>query len=150
MKTKSNNKRLLTAISIGLLVVTAIIVLFVKVFNPKPIVKEETCANLKDFIITIEMTDNGIKMQSLEGSTWVDLSFHPLTKIPQAIDEYGMTKLWKVSNEKNPNLADYLITIAKTKNGVNLKGLEGTAWEKLNFSLQNGDKQSINQFGMTD
>ncbi|MDD3739519.1 MAG: hypothetical protein PHP31_09540, partial [Lentimicrobiaceae bacterium] len=68
---------------------------------------------------------------------------------PQAIDEYGMTKLGEVSDKKDPELADYLFTISETEDGVILKGIEGTAWEKLDFYLPKGAREAINQSGMT-
>ena len=47
------------------------------------------------------------------------------------------------------NLADFLFTMTKTKNGIELKGTEGTAWTELKFSLAENKKQVINQLGIT-
>ncbi|MBP6398465.1 MAG: hypothetical protein KA340_11325 [Saprospiraceae bacterium] len=66
----------------------------------------------------------------------------------QAIDEYGMTHPDYVSTEKDVQLADYLFTIVKTKNGVLLMGKEGTAWKELSFSLKPNAVQMIDQYGM--
>jgi hypothetical protein len=104
---------------------------------------------LKEFKITIEKTDNGLKLLSDKGSAWIDLSFSLAKDKPQAIDEYGMTQLGKVSTDKDPKLADYLFTITKTNEGITLTGVEGTAWKELSFSLEKNGRQAINQFGMT-
>ncbi len=105
---------------------------------------------LKDFKIVVEKTDIGIKLKSIEGSAWKDLSFSIKTDRPQAIDEYGMTKLHKVSSYKDSNLADFLFTITKTESGIVLKGIEGTAWINLSFSLTNNQKQAFDKFGMIE
>lgn len=105
--------------------------------------------DLKDFKITVEKTEKGIKLESLQGSAWLDLSFSVGTDNPQAIDEYGMTKLESVSPRKDANLANFLFTITKTENRIVLKGLEGAAWTELSFTLAPNGKQTINQFGMT-
>ncbi len=110
---------------------------------------EQKSSELKDFKVIVEKTDNGIKMESVKGSAWIDLSFSLNNYRPQAVDEYGMTDLKKVSKNKDKNLADFLFTIIKTENGIELKGIEGTAWTELKFSLDENKKQAINQFGMT-
>jgi hypothetical protein len=141
MKTKSKFKRLLT---------TSLIALFLLTLSYELIAQEQSSTDLKEFKITIEKTDNGLKMQGLKGSAWVDLSFSLANDKPQAIDEYGMTQLDKVSSIKDSKLADYLITITKTKSGITLTGIEGTAWKELSFTLPKNGKQTIDQFGMTE
>ena len=58
------------------------------------------------------------KTQSSKGSAWIDLSFSLRKNKAQAIDEYGMTKLAKVSTIKDPKIADYLFTITKKKGKI--------------------------------
>ena len=113
------------------------------------LIAQEKSADLKDFKVVVEKTDNGIKMKSLEGSAWTDLSFSLNSNEPQAIDEYGMTALNRVSSNKNPNLSDFLFTITKTDKRIQLKGIEGTAWTELIFSLPENGKQAVDQNGMT-
>ncbi|MGV6832649.1 MAG: hypothetical protein ACWA5P_13940 [bacterium] len=113
------------------------------------IYSQEQIAELKEFKIIIEKTDNEIKMQSSKGSSWMVLSFNLNDFQSIAIDEYGMTSLNNISKIKKDNLADFLFTVSKTKNGVKLIGIEGVAWHELSFSLAKGSKQTINQFGMT-
>lgn len=98
----------------------------------------------------MERNKKGIKIHSLEGSAWIDLTCQIKNNQAQAIDEYGMTELNKVSADKDATLADFLFTITKTKNGIVLKGIEGTAWTDLSFSLPLNNKQAIDQFGLTD
>ncbi|MBR9774576.1 MAG: hypothetical protein GYB55_06035 [Cytophagales bacterium] len=113
------------------------------------LIAQNKTAELKDFKLIIEKTDNGIKMRSEKGSAWIDLSFSLNNYRPQAVDEYGMTDLKKVSENKDENLADFLFTITKAENGIELKGIEGTAWTELKFSLADNKQQAIDQFGMT-
>lgn len=112
--------------------------------------QEKSAADLKDFKITIEKTADGIKMQSWDGSAWIDLGFSLSNNKPQAIDEFGMTSLGKVSPHKDSNLADFLFTITKKKDQIILTGIEGTAWKELSFPLAVNEKATINQFGMTE
>jgi hypothetical protein len=114
------------------------------------VAQEKKSTDLKDFKIVVEKTENGIKMQSVQGSAWIDLTFSIDNDQPQAIDEYGMTKLDQISPDKDANLADFLFTVSKTENGVVLKGIEGTAWTDLSFSVSENGKQEINQFGMVN
>jgi hypothetical protein len=139
MKTKMNFKRQFSKLIIALLFLTV----------TSELVAQEKMTELKDFKIIIEKTDDGIKMKSENGSAWIDLSFSLNNYRPQAVDEYGMTELKNVSENKDENLADFLFTITKTENGIELKGIEGTAWIDLKFSLAKNKKQAINQFGMT-
>ena len=140
MKTKLNFKRLFANLLIAVFVLTA---------GSELLAQEKKANDLKNFKVVVEKTDNGIKMQSIEGSAWIDLSFNINNDRPQAIDEYGMTKLNNVSSKKDSNLANFLFTITKTKKGIILKGIEGTAWTDLSFSLTENGKQAIDQYGMT-
>ena len=88
-------------------------------------------------------------MQGVKGSVWTNLSFDLNNDRPQAIDEYGMTALGKVSKDKDSNLTDFLFTVTRTKDGILLKGIEGTAWTELKFALSENSSQVIDQFGMT-
>jgi len=140
MKAKLNFKRLITKSLITAFVLTA---------SSGLVAQEKKSNDLKSFKVVVEKTDDGIKMQSIDGSAWIDLAFSINKDRPQAIDEYGMTDLNKVSSEKDSNLADFLFTITKTENGIVIKGIEGTAWTDLRFSLAENGKQAIDQFGMT-
>lgn len=114
------------------------------------VAQENKTTTLKDFKITLEKTQDGIKMQSSEGSAWPDLSFTLKNNKSQAVDEFGMTKLGNIATLKDANLADYLITITKTKDGFIFKGIEGTSWDELSLTLSENKKQVINQNGIVN
>lgn len=113
------------------------------------LIAQEKTTELKDFKVIIEKSDNGIKMKSEKGSAWIDLCFSLKNFKPQAVDEYGITELENISENKDENIADFLFMITKTENGIELNGIEGTAWTELKFFLVKNKKQAINQFGMT-
>ena len=139
MKVKLNFSRPILNLFIAVLFFTA---------GPALTARENNTPDLKDFKIVIEKTDTGIKMKGLEGSAWLDVSFSLNNYRPQAVDEYGMTALNAVSSNKDSGLADFLFTVTKTENGIELKGIEGTAWTELYFSLAENEKQAIDQNGM--
>lgn len=139
MKTKIHFMSLFPIILMGLLFWTAKFELFAQL---KP-------TELKDFKIIIEKTDNMIILKSQKGSAWKDLSFSLKNYQPQAVDECGMTELNNATYCTDEKHANFLFTISKTEKGIELKGIEGTAWSELKFSLAKNKKQAINQFGMT-
>ena len=71
----------------------SLIALFVLIANPELIAQDNKSTDLKDFKLVIETTESGIKMESIKGSAWNDLFFNIQNDLPQAIDEYGMTRL---------------------------------------------------------
>lgn len=103
----------------------------------------------KDFKISIEKNHGEIVMKCDVGCAWIDLAYEN-NKDFQAINELGMTKLSQNQTDKEIELANFLFTVTKDDQGISLKGIEGTAWTDLSFSLRQGQKQLINQFGMTD
>ena len=83
------------------------------------------------------------------GCAWKELTYRINDYALQAIDEYGMTELNTTSLDKDSNLTDFLFTLTKTNNEINLKGVEGTAWTDLSFTLSINLNQVIDQMGMT-
>jgi hypothetical protein len=144
-KTKSVRNSLCRQIAI-----IPVVALSIFAFSIKLIAQERGSTDLKEFKITIENTNNGIKMQSTKGSAWLETSFSLANDKSMAINANGMTELEEASHDKDSKLADYLFTIKKTKNGISLKGIEGTAWKELSFTLKINGKQSIDQFGMIE
>jgi hypothetical protein len=140
MKTKANLKSAFPVLLCVLFIVTATLSSFAQ---------ERDQNVLKDFKIIVQKTENGVKMQGVKGTAWIDLSFSLKNHNPQAVDEYGMTEVGKVSQKDDSKYADFLFTITTTEEGILLKGIEGTAWIELSFTLSEGRKQAINQFGMT-
>ncbi len=112
--------------------------------------QENKSDNLQDFKIIISRTANGITLTGEKGTAWTELSFGLADNTQQAIDEYGMTSLKKVNPEIDQSLTNFLIIVTKKGQKIILKGLQGTAWTELTFSIPLNKKQAINQFGMVD
>ena len=126
------------------------VLLFAAIFISVSHAQEKSNAEFKDFKITIENTEKGLNLVSTKGSAWNELHFEVLPYKPLTIDAYDETEPNKRKKKKKAELADYIFTIIKTKDGISLTGLKGTAWETLSFSLVENGKQTINQYGMTD
>lgn len=104
---------------------------------------------LSGFLILVETTENGLKLTCQEGCAWGELSFSLNAYRRQAVNQYGMTSLKKDQPEKNDGLSNFLFTVKKTKEGLNLEGKEGTAWSELSFKCpDNNCYQHIDQEGM--
>ncbi len=110
--------------------------------------QEKKPADLKEFKIIVEKTEDGIKMTCTKGCAWKELTFNLKVNKTQAIDEYGMTELNKNSSAHDPDLVNLLFTLTRTNEGIRLKGIEGTVWTDLSFSLPVNKKQAIDQSGM--
>ena len=110
--------------------------------------------NLKDnlkFRILVETTENGIKLTSEEGCAFKELSFTLMEGQSQSIDQFGMNTEQRAEKNKDKNLADFLFSIIKTKEGISLFGIKGTSWKELSFSCpESGCKQLIDENGMAD
>ena len=141
MNSKMNFTKLFQNLLIALLILTTSSELFSQ---------DKKSTDLTDFKVVIEITDNGIKLISEKGCAWKELTFSIIDKKQQAIDEYGMVELDKNHSKKTDGLADFLFTLTKTKNEIELKGIKGTAWTNLSFSLLKNQKQAVDQFGITD
>jgi hypothetical protein len=110
--------------------------------------QEQSLRNFREFRITITRTEKGVKMQSDQGSEWTDLSFTLDRHSSQAIDENGMTTLGNLAYKNSLGFAHYLLTISLVKGKLIIKGIEGTAWKELTFTLQENASQTINHLGM--
>jgi len=141
MKTKLNFKKLIPNLLIAVFILTA---------SSELIAQEKKSNNFKEFKIVVEKTENGIKMTCKNGCAWKELTYSINNYKPQAVDEYGMTELNKNSSDKDSNLSDFLFTLTKTEKGIELKGIEGTAWTNLSFSVSKNQQQVIDQMGMTE
>lgn len=112
--------------------------------------QEATPPELSKFLIQVETADSDkVNLTCTEGCAWETLSFSLSEKGAQAVDEYGMADPENLDSRVNPELADFLFSISKTENGVDLKGLDGTAWTSLRFGLASKEVQAIDEMGMT-
>lgn len=107
---------------------------------------------LTEFLLVVQNSDNNkIVMECKEGCAWKTLSYNLSDNSkPQAIDEYGMTDLNKVNSQEDADLSNFLFTVERKGNRLNFKGVEGTAWTELSFSISPQQEQAINEMGMTE
>lgn len=102
-----------------------------------------------EFVISIKTNGNKIIMKSEKGCAWEELTYTLIEKNEmQVIDEHGVGSLNNVSTNKKDSLAHFLFKIEKTKQGLKLKGIEGTAWKELSFTLRKNRFQKIDNLGM--
>ena len=106
-------------------------------------------SDIPKFKLIVEPTDTGIKLQSIEGSAWTELTFSLPAFKEQYVNQFGMTDASENQTDEANNLANYLIAISKTETGITLKGIAGTAWKDLEFSLKKNQQQAIDQYGMS-
>ena len=88
------------------------------------------------FEINIRTSNDKVVLTSKNGSAWEKLTFST-NYLPQAIDEYGMTKIENEVNQRKKSessLANFTFIITKENNKIILKGLEGTAWKELKYN----------------
>jgi len=106
---------------------------------------------ISEFRISVETSNDGIKLTCNKGCSWKELTFNiSKTEKPRYINEHGMTSLSENKEDKESKLANFLISITKTKNGFTFEGIEGTSWKTLSFSCSNENYyQTIDQNGMT-
>ena len=101
-----------------------------------------------DFVIYVKTNDNKIIMKCEKGCAWKELTYTINKKNEtQVVDEYGVTLLKNHLDKKNASLAGFLFKVEKTKQGLKLKGIEGTAWIELSFSLRENRFQKIDNLG---
>ena len=128
-----------------------LVVFLITISNLNLLAQETKPTELSEFLVSVETTDHKeIKLKCTEGCAWKTLTFNlsDMNSI-QAIDEFGMTNK-NDENKKDENLSDFLITMQRTDNGLIFKGLNGTAWTDLRFSLKPNSPQLIDEMGMTD
>jgi hypothetical protein len=106
-------------------------------------------ADLKDFEIEFQSTNNGLKLIGQKGTAFKELSFSMRENVQQSIDQFGMTIPETKKNTKDENLADFEFTIEKTNNEYVLVGKKGTAWTRLSFTFSPNNKAIVDQNGVT-
>ncbi|SHJ20454.1 TonB family C-terminal domain-containing protein [Tangfeifania diversioriginum] len=91
----------------------------------------DTEKEIKKFLLSIEFKDNQFILHGLKGCAFTELTFSANTKMPVAINEFGMT------SAETGNSADdsrFLFEIEKVDDLIKLTGKSGTAWKELTFS----------------
>ena len=102
---------------------------------------------LSDFQFTVEGWEDGIELSCQKGCAWKTLTFK--VEGAQAVNQYGMTGLNEEQPKGDSDLANFLFTIEPTSEGVELRGIEGTAWTHLTFGMKGKQSQSVDEMGMT-
>jgi hypothetical protein len=96
---------------------------------------------LFDFVIVISQNDKKIVLESSKGCAWKELNFK--TQKEQGIDNFGMSNDYNAKKDLK-----FYFTIIRTKTEFLLKGIKGTAWKELRFSIKNNKKYEVTKFGV--
>lgn len=113
--------------------------------------QEKGVLQTAEFLIKIETTKSQIKLNCLSGCDWKELHYATTSaNLLQAISQSGMTDLTEKEVFVREESTDFIFTIERTRDGLTLIGLEGTAWKNLSFTCPEGDCiQMIDQMGMS-
>lgn len=94
-------------------------------------------------MLIIRTGDDEIRLTDIRGCYFSNLNYSGVAR--QIIDEGGMV------GPNDNHVSKFRFEIIKTKDGLTLKGIKGTAWTELNFACPNGKcKQVVNQLGMVN
>src|SRR5690606_2924618 len=130
------------------IIALGIIITLLFALGPLTLNAQELKENTSDFKILMQRQGNEVILKCEEGGAWKTLSYNNQNE-EQAINELGMTSI-ETNKDSISGMSHFLITISKTENGLSMKGLKGTAWRDLSFTLPEFKTQAINRFGMTD
>ena len=93
------------------------------------------------FLILVGQVNEVIKLSSYSGCSWKELSFSLRQNETKSIDENGLTGMSDEFESQNTSLADFHITIKRTKKGVAFEGKAGTRWLALSVGTESGKFQ---------
>jgi len=100
--------------------------------------------------MVLETSEEALHLKCKSGCAWKELTFSAAVgDASQGVDQYGMTPLPRNQSKEQSDLANFVVTIKRTEDGVSLKGVEGTAFKTLTFGPVPDDGQAIDQNGMT-
>lgn len=103
-----------------------------------------------DFLIVIKTSEKGVELNCIQGCNFKDLKFSLSDKEVQAVNNDGMTSSISDLAERTAEAIpsdNFLFTVEKNGDGVLVKGINGTYWEKLNFKNNPNLTQAFNQNG---
>ncbi|MEM6395519.1 MAG: hypothetical protein AAF741_04170 [Bacteroidota bacterium] len=107
-------------------------------------------SDLADFYITISTNGNEFTLACERGCAWEQLTY----ELEDASRKALITTMGFMPFEELPEgeefTEDYGFTMSRNGLYIELEALEGTAWKKTSFTLQDGEEQAINQLGMTE
>lgn len=94
-------------------------------------------------MLIVKTGDGEIRLTDIKGCNFSTLNYSGQAR--QVIDECGMV------GPNDERVSKFRFEIIKTKEGLALKGITGTAWTQLSFAGPNGQcKQVVNQLGMVN
>ena len=103
--------------------------------------QQKSSTNLSEFIITISQNENSILLESSDGCAWKELKFD--TQKEQGIDNFGIS-----NSDASDNDLKFYFTLVRTKTGLKLKGIKGTTWKELSFTVEKNKKYEITKSGV--
>lgn len=109
-----------------------------KVENSKP----------ANFEIIVTNTQKGLKLNCTNGCAWKELEFTLLDAQRRQIDEFGLHSNSQNKKLKEKGLNNFLFTIRKVDDAIEMKSFSGIIWIDLGFTLPMYKSQKFNQFGM--
>lgn len=115
--------------------------------NPNNNMDELVKINVTNFKINIENNTNKVKMTCEEGCAWKELEFTLYENDTQAVNQFGMIYTQDIKKEMDES--SFLFFIKKESKRIILKGIKGSAWTDLSFSLPLHQTQGVDQNGMT-
>ena len=148
MKTQTSKTKMWLS---TMLLLPIIAILFYS-FAEKEYVEKEYASEISDlkegdlesnlFLVTVKKNNNTIELKCETGCQWSHLVLEP-RNTPYIINDYGFSEGRTIDTDK------FAFSIKPTDIGVELNGLNGTAWVDLTFSLRGNKTKVINQLGMT-
>ena len=110
-------------------------------FAEREYVEKNTDENL--FLVTAEIKGNTIELKCESGCRWSQIEIEREGKA-QIINDFGFS-------EGNTLQTDiFTFSVSQIGSEITLKGIKGTIWNNLKFSLAENKKQAFNQFGIAD
>jgi hypothetical protein len=109
-------------------------------------IAQESERTLSEFKFSIEHSDTGILLLSDGGTKWTKLEFDNKLYKPILLTDAGAFKGIKANAMEEGAL--FIIQLTETEKGIRLKGMKGTAWEELSFTLWENEPQWIDEYGM--
>jgi hypothetical protein len=100
-------------------------------------------------LLVVSTPGESVQLICESGCAWTELSFAAVPDGPGvAVDEFGMTSVTRERERVEPDLSQFLFTVRRTTEGVELQGLEGFAWKGLGWECpENNCSIPIDQRG---
>jgi len=96
----------------------------------------QTSSEHAEFLIRLETTDKGIRLDGWHGCAFKELHVTLKDSVRKTIDQYGRVSFVRFSTKGIPGegLAVFQFAVMKTEEGLCFEGIHGTAWETLSIA----------------